>query len=449
MLAARVNVFIQEIFKSRRNRNFYLSGFITIICKGIYFLLQLITVPFLVSKLGIENFGLYSVLISLLAFMSFADLGLGFGIVNFLPAYISTNNTDKIRQVISTTFYLLLFCSILLLTFCFFCQVIHLPIDRIINHSTSISPKSINNCFYIIALFFSVSLPFSIYQKIYHSYQQGFLVEIWALVGNVIGFAALLSVASKTKEVSYILICLQGTSCIITILAFFVVNKVKSLSFPSFRIADKKLALTLLKIGLGYLFMQLMYIVTNNIDNVILAKKVNLSTVTVYSSYIRLVYFFTLPFVFLINPLLPALNDAFVKEDLFWIKKKLSSFLHLFLLIGLVLGACFFLFSDFIIRLWIGKSFPISGIQRLSFSLYLFYTLINSIFSTVAMTNFYFKKAIKYYIYILIITVITKLSLIYFNSISIENLLFSTVSISFAFFICPVFIKLKKAQLIK
>ena len=67
---------------NERYRRVLLTGGSTAIVKIFSALINLITIPLTVNYLGSERFGLWMAISSIIVLMSFADLGLGNGLLN-------------------------------------------------------------------------------------------------------------------------------------------------------------------------------------------------------------------------------------------------------------------------------------------------------------------------------------------------------------------------------
>jgi len=76
--------------------------------RGIGFATSLITVPLTLHYLGAERYGLWATLSSVIALASFADFGLGNGLLNALSGAHGRDDRDEAAREVSTAFLLLL-----------------------------------------------------------------------------------------------------------------------------------------------------------------------------------------------------------------------------------------------------------------------------------------------------------------------------------------------------
>ena len=97
-----------------RYRRLLLTGGSSALVKLFSGLINLMTIPLTVNYLGSERYGLWMGISSILALMSFADLGLGNGLVNAISKANGRKSNDDAKIAVSSTFFILLFISIIL-----------------------------------------------------------------------------------------------------------------------------------------------------------------------------------------------------------------------------------------------------------------------------------------------------------------------------------------------
>jgi O-antigen/teichoic acid export membrane protein len=68
-----------------------------------FLVLALATTPYLVSELGIEVYGLFALLISLMGYFAFLDLGLGVATVKYLAEFHARGDEGAVRRVVGTS----------------------------------------------------------------------------------------------------------------------------------------------------------------------------------------------------------------------------------------------------------------------------------------------------------------------------------------------------------
>ncbi len=86
--------------------------------RGIGIATALISVPLTLRYLGAEEYGLWVTITAVTAFLTFANFGLGNGLVNGVSEAQGRNDREAVRRYVSSAFYMLLgVMTILGLTF--------------------------------------------------------------------------------------------------------------------------------------------------------------------------------------------------------------------------------------------------------------------------------------------------------------------------------------------
>ena len=114
----RLRSFDQATVEGRsreRYRRVLLTAASSLTAKGITALTMLVSVPLTVSYLGTERYGLWMTLSSLIALFSFADLGIGNGLVNSLAEAHGRGDRAAAVGVVSSAFVLLVGVAVVLL----------------------------------------------------------------------------------------------------------------------------------------------------------------------------------------------------------------------------------------------------------------------------------------------------------------------------------------------
>jgi O-antigen/teichoic acid export membrane protein len=66
-------------------------------------LIALVATPYIVHQLGVDGYGLYALLLTVVGYFAFLDLGLGVATVKYLSEYHGRESDDVIRRLIGTT----------------------------------------------------------------------------------------------------------------------------------------------------------------------------------------------------------------------------------------------------------------------------------------------------------------------------------------------------------
>ena len=89
-----------------------ISSLIQVIISSI---IIFISYKYLITKLGVEKLGVWSLIVASVSILNIGNLGLSSTIVKYIAKYLVDDNRDKISSIIQTALITVLFTSILLL----------------------------------------------------------------------------------------------------------------------------------------------------------------------------------------------------------------------------------------------------------------------------------------------------------------------------------------------
>lgn len=212
-------------------------------------------------------------IVSLVASLGFADLGLGFGLQNRW-AELSLDETGlKLKKAISSVFFFLLGVAILLIVvgLLVYCFIDISPIFKS-NSSDIFFKKEVNLSALTFFLFTAISFPFSIVQKIQIGKQEGYYTNIWSIFSNIIGLVLLVIFTKLKFGIPAIIFALYGVTNIFIVLNFIFEFKFNQKNLrPKYSLFNFKMLKFLIKDGLVFLVNQIGYVVLTTSNNLYLA----------------------------------------------------------------------------------------------------------------------------------------------------------------------------------
>ena len=76
-----------------------------VLANGVTFLVGIVTVPLTIGYLGLERYGVWTVISSLLIWLAMVDLGLGNGLINVLSDAYGRDRRDLAQTRVASTFW--------------------------------------------------------------------------------------------------------------------------------------------------------------------------------------------------------------------------------------------------------------------------------------------------------------------------------------------------------
>jgi O-antigen/teichoic acid export membrane protein len=317
---------------------------------------SLITVPLTLKYLGVERYGLWMTIASLIAFLGFSDLGIGNGLLNGISNANGRDDRILARQYVSSALFLLSAVAAVL-GLAFFVAYPFIPWNAIFHVK---SPQAIAEAGPAVAAFlacFLIGFPGSIINKIQSGYQEGFVSNIWSIVGSLMGLAAGLIVIRIHGSLSYLVLALSGTPILMLFTnGLFLFGYQRPWLRPAWSQVRRGVSRELFHTGLLFLVLQIAVAVAFSADNLVLAHVLGPEAVTRYAIPCKLFGLIGFATTIIVGPLWPAYTEALARCDHRWIRKTMKRSLLSLLALSLGASALLVAFAPSIIRLWVGQS---------------------------------------------------------------------------------------------
>lgn len=355
-------------YEIQRLRGIYLTAGFSLVAKVISMFSIFITIPATLDYLGNELFGIWMTISSIIAMLTFADMGIGNGIINKLSKALNTNDSLGTKKIITNAFVVLLAVAIVI-NFIYFISSFFLDWNSVLNLSSAVDHSAVKNAFYTFIFCFSLNIIFSLVQKIQLAYQQGFLASIWQIVGSICSLLCLFIFIHFRLAMAWLVFAVAGVPVLFQLMNYLYFSyKVCKTNFiiPSFvHLTEMK---ALLSAGGLFFALQLSMALTYTSDNLILNSYLGAQAVADYSVHIRLFSIIPILIGMVLIPLWPAYSAARVKKDICWIKKVWKKSLIVSLLVSIFLGGLILLLLQPIFHVWLGdKIVPIYSLAYLLF----------------------------------------------------------------------------------
>ena len=305
-----------------RIRRAGLTGITRIFLWGSALASGLISMPLTIGYLGKERYGVWLTINSLLQWFYIGNLGLiGNALVNKLSEANGKDDRNIARELVSTAFWSLIGITIIFLSLFAVCfQFINW--SSIFNVSEMVSVSELQLSVILAFVGFVAIFPTSVADAIYQGYQEGFIGDLWGIVGGLVSLIALIIVVQFEGGLPFLILSIFGVKILFAFLSiaylFFIRH---SWLKPSLRAITKKTFLELIELGWKYVVFQLSIIGNNQSAPIILTQILGPANVGVFSVAHRIM---TLPIVFInasLWALLPAYGEAKTRNDWGWIRR--------------------------------------------------------------------------------------------------------------------------------
>ena len=336
-----------------RYRKVILSAGSSVFNKVVTILTGLISVPLTVDYLGVERFGLWMIITSILALIAFADLGLGNGLVNAIAKSEGENNHHDSQEAISSTFFILLIMSIIMSSM-FFIVYPYINWADIFNVKSQLAIEESAPTLAILMSSFFINLPINIVQKIQLGYQQAFINNLWLSLGAVLGLIGVLIAIYFKLGLPYLVgFMVLGPIISMILNGIFLFKNIPDI-FPKLKYFNITTSKKLLSIGIVFFFLQLFTVIGGSADNIIISQILGASSVATYAITKKMFLAIQVS-QFIIAPLWPAFVESLAKKDYKWAKSTLIKILKISMLSGGIMALPLVFFGQSVVEVWVNK----------------------------------------------------------------------------------------------
>jgi O-antigen/teichoic acid export membrane protein len=324
--------------------------------RGVALLVSAVTLPLTVRYLGKLEYGLWITISTTVVMFSALDLGIANTLTTFVASSYANEDNEAAQGYYATAFWLTVGVSLLLggvATAAF--PLLHWGSLLGIHDPALIGQAK--RCVIISIVFFLVSLPLNLANRVLSGYQQVHVTNYFAMLSSVLGLVAVVATILMRGGIvqlmlAYSLAMLTGTLALNVWLSGW--HKPWIRAHP--RKFQRRLAQTLF--GQGYLFflLQLTGIVVFNSDNLVITHYLGAAEVTPYSIAWRLANYASMLQSMLVPSFWPAFTEAYHKGEMDWVRKTYRNLMEKTLLAVAAAAVLIGLFGQTIIRVWAGPA---------------------------------------------------------------------------------------------
>jgi len=161
-----------------------LGGILSYVSLGVSNVLALLYTPFVLRMMGQSEYGLYSLVLSIVSYLSLMDFGFGAALVRYIALYKSRNETDKLPSLYGM--FISLYGIIGLVCFLLGLGLFFSTNQFFGNSLTTLELEKARIMILIIVIYLSLSFPFSIFGAIITAHERFVFQKILAIARSII-----------------------------------------------------------------------------------------------------------------------------------------------------------------------------------------------------------------------------------------------------------------------
>lgn len=319
----------------------------------VAFLVNFALLPFIISHVGKEIYGIYTLVMTITGYLFLCDFGMTAGVIKYVAEYVGSKDYDKVNDVISASFSVLLvvgfiFAAIMVIMSLYFDMLFNVePGNKII----------VRQLFWVAAVASLIVWP----GKVFESALQGFQKYGWVAINNIggaicSGLSAYIIFSHNMSIVLYL-----AMLYLIIIIRYMIAFKVIYKELINYKIKlfyyAKNMQHILFSYG-SYVFLSvLLSIIVFQFDSILIGAFLSVSSVAVYAVVYNLQHLFRVLNGFMGAPLFPFNAEMegqrqFEKQQIVVFKG--TKYMSLIFVSGVLITI---FFASNLINNWMGEGF--------------------------------------------------------------------------------------------
>lgn len=332
--------------------------------------LSLVTVPLTLNYLGPERYGMWLTISSMIALLSFTDLGLGNGLLNAVTRTMARGEITEARRQISSALVILAALAVVVAGLFAVCYPT-IPWARILAVS---SPQAVSEAGPAVAVWvalFLLGLPLSVAVQVRLGRQEGYIVHLTAAAGSLVSVVGLLVVILSRQGVPFLVVAMGGPPLIAATVNGLVLFKRDAPELrPTLGLAQRRTGVQLLRAGFLFFVLQIAMAVAFTSDTLVVAQIIGPEAVAEYGIASKLFMIPAAIVAIALSPLWPAYGEAIARGDIRWARSTLVRSIKAGLFISVPVAAALVAFGQPIIELWVGTSVSPPFLLMLGFGIW-------------------------------------------------------------------------------
>ncbi len=317
----------------------------------------LITVPLALGYLGHERYGLWMTVGAIVAMFTFADLGLGNGLMTEISQADGRGDPQEARRCVASALFALSGMSLILL--CVYLLVFpFVPWPRVLNVSSGDLLRESGAVVTVCFVAFVVNLPLAVVQRVQWGLQEGFRTHLWQCAGSAINVVAVVASVKARASLPVLVFCVTGVQPLVNLLngcVFFGIQR----GHLRPRWQDFRWTTARRLLGTGFWFFLVSILLGLGIysDNVVVAQVVGLKAVPLYAVPANLAAYLATVASMLYTPFWTANGEALARGDIGWVRSNAVRIAKVNALITGAAGLLFVTAGPVFLHWWIGPDF--------------------------------------------------------------------------------------------
>lgn len=320
--------------------------------RGVSIICSFLIVPLTINYVSSYEYGIWLTISSLVAWISFFDVGIGNGLRNKFIEAVENNEPVRARRLVSTAYAII---SIIVVSVWAVAMTVSCFIDW--NSILNVSDVSGRELLYtvLIALTnFCVLFILSLNRTLLNALQKPALASAFDTATQALLCIVLLLITHFTQgNIVYLAMAMGGTSIFVLITSnIWTFSTVLRDYRPSHKYVKFSYAGDIMSLGIMFFFLSVLSIAFYQTNNLIISHYLGPEEVTVYNIAYRYINVLPMVFTIILTPFWSAFTEARVNNDYTWMKSARKRLMQTLMLLGLA-GLAMVIISPMVYKVWI------------------------------------------------------------------------------------------------
>jgi len=347
---------------AKRGKHIKLTVFTGLVARASSMLMTIVSVPLTLNYLGVERFGLWMTVTSVVSMLSFADFGIGNGLVTVVAEASGRDDQAAIRRFVSSAFAILSFIAAGLVLLFFLVAYPTVNWTRVFNVHSSSAQAEAGPAIAALIVCVAGSISTLIVPRVQLALQHGFINNLFVTIGLFASLAAIWLVSMVHGSVALLIVAMSGTPVVVGAIngiIFFQRNKQYR---PSWSLVSRAAMKRILSTGVLFVVLQLGLAISFMSDKLIIARLLGAEAVASYSVYERVFGVGANLMLVMLLPIWPAYAEAWSRKDKAWVRRALSRSLAISFGASASFAVLITIYGSTIVSLWTRKNVPVEPI---------------------------------------------------------------------------------------
>lgn len=302
----------------KRSRLIKLAVITSLTGKGFSTITQLLALPLAVGALGLERFGVYAMVTAVFIWANTASAIVGSSLSLRIVAAHACDDRALESRLFSTAFFFTL-ASAVALALLFQATLNWTDLNRLFGLKTSEYSAELR----VAAIYMSLLLPINIIASLSESaqsgYQNQYVTNILMTVSNIAVIASLVWVQTR-PSIGAMVLAVFGPPMFARIVNMALLWRSHPHVFPQWKLANRSTLWSLINLGAGFALMQVGSFAYLQYPIFYVGRRSGLGSAAYFAAMMQVVSMSGSFLILFTQPLLPALSDATVRNDISWVR---------------------------------------------------------------------------------------------------------------------------------